>query len=211
MKKSSIISSAFAALLLISSACSAPREGAAPSQQSQESQSLIGSLLSGLIDQNTTVTKERLAGTWKYSTPECRFSSENALAQAGGAVAASTVEEKLAALYSKVGITSSTFSITFNNDNTCSVHLGNRNFSGTYSLDSDTRKLSISAAGGLLKLNAQVYYSYTQLTILFDAQKLLTTAKLLASFTGKGSSTIAAASDILDNYQGAMLGMNLKK
>lgn len=181
------------------------------SDDSSSSQSVIGSLLSDLIGNSTTVTVEKLAGTWNYSSPECRFTSENALAKAGGSVAASTVEEKLTSIYSAINIKSSNTSFTFNEDGTCVMVLGGRSINGTYTLDSDTRALSMKSNTGIIKLNAEVYYSYTTLSLLFDANKLMTIVKMISSFTGKGSSTMSTVSSILDNYDGMMIGMNLTK
>lgn len=175
------------------------------------SQSLLGSLLSSLIGNNTTVTVENITGTWNYSSPECRFSSENALAQAGGAVAASTVEEKLSTIYSNINIKPGNTSFTFNDDNTCVMVLGGKTINGTYTLDSETRELNIKSKTGLLKLNTTVYYSYSSIALLFDADKLLSIVKTLSAFTGKGSSTLSTVSSVLDNYSGMKIGMNLTK
>lgn len=215
------ISSLAAALLLIlgMASCGAARTSGSSSSKStttsqsssKNSQGLLGGLLSSLVGNAVPLSQKSILGTWVYSTPDCRFTSENALAQAGGEVAAATVEEKLADMYAKVGISNTTFAIQFNEDNTCAMQLGSRTISGKYTLNTETRALTITSSTGLIKLNATVYYSLGQLTILFDANKLLSTVKMLSAITGKGSSTIAAASSILDNYQGMMIGMNLTK
>lgn len=181
------------------------------SDDDSNSQSLLGSLLSGLVGNNTTVTVDKIVGTWNYSSPECRFTSESALAQAGGAVAANTVEQKLATIYSNINIKSGNTSFTFNEDNTCVMVLGGKTINGTFTLDSDTRELSMKSKTGLIKLNAQVYYSYTTLSLLFDADKLLSIVKMISTFTGQGSSTLSTVNSVLENYNGMMIGMNLQK
>lgn len=206
-------------MLLVNTGCNAPMRTTGSSSSSSTtsssstsgSQSLLGSLLSGLIGNSTTITKEKIIGTWNYSSPECRFTSESALAQAGGAVAANTVEQKLAEIYPKIGITTGKTSFTFNEDNTCVMVFGGKSISGTYTINSETREIAIKSTTGLIKLNAQAFYSYTTLSLLFDADKLLTLAKMLSAFTGQGSSTMSAINAILENYEGLMIGMNLQK
>ncbi|MCD8387463.1 MAG: DUF4923 family protein [Bacteroidales bacterium] len=181
------------------------------SSDSSGSQSLVSSLLSSLVGNSTTVTPKRLSGTWKYSSPECRFTSENALTQAGGAVAANTIEGKLTDVYSKIGISASSCSFTFDEDGNCSMTLGGRTIKGTYTLDSDARELKIRSTTGLISFTAQVYYSYSTLTLLFDWERMLSLVKMVTAFTGQGSSTISALSSLLNQYDGMMVGMNLKK
>ena len=60
----------------------------------------VGSILGG-----QSLTAEALNGTWKYSKPACEFKSDDLLKKAGGALAASQIEDKLAEIYTKVGIT----------------------------------------------------------------------------------------------------------
>lgn len=214
IKKISLFALALALLLGMAS-CGAPRTAGSGTSASSSSnagsgaQGLVGGLLSSLVGNAIPLTKDKILGTWVYSSPDCRFTSDNALAQAGGEVAATTVEQKLADMYAKVGISETTFAVQFNDDNSCAVQIGGRVISGTYTLNTETRKLSINSSTGLIKLSATVYYSLGQLTILFEADKLLSTVKMLSAFTGKGNSTIAAASSILDNYKGMMIGMNL--
>lgn len=212
--KKTIYMAIVAIFTLSLAACGTMKPGASSSQpttDSANSQSLLGSLLSGLIGNNTTVTPENIAGTWKYSSPDCRFTSENALSQAGGAVAANEVESKLANVYAKVGITPTNCSFTFNKDNTCQMVLGGRTINGTYTLDTENRQINIRSTTGLISMNAKIYYSYSTLTLLFDANKLLSMVQMVAAFTGQGSSTIATLSSLLSQYDGMMIGMNLTK
>ena len=185
--------------------------GSGSSSSGNGSQSMLGSLLSDLLGSAIPVTYDNIAGTWTYQSPDCRFESENALAKAGGAVAASTVESKLADLYKKVGIAPGVCSFTFNKDQTCSLKFGSRSISGTYTIDSNTKAITIASSTGLIRLSGQVYYSGSTLSILFNADKLLSAVKMIASFTGQGSSTLSTVSSLLNNYDGMMIGMNLVK
>lgn len=172
---------------------------------------MLGSLLSGLIGQAVPMTQKTIIGTWNYQSPDVRFQSDNALAKAGGALAASTAESKVAELYNMIGIRKGNCYYTFNEDGTCKIKLGSIPLNGTYTFDPDKRELKIKAGLGMVSMTAKVYYDMSQLTLLFDADKLLSMAQTVGNFTGKGSSTLSAISGVLNSYDGLMLGMNLKK
>lgn len=175
------------------------------------SQSMIGSLLSGLIGQAVPINQKTLIGTWNYQSPDVRFQSDNALAKAGGALAASTAESKVADLYSMIGIRKGNCTYTFNEDGTCKIKLGSIPLNGTYTFDPDKRQLKIKAGMGMVSMTAQVYYDMSQLTLLFDADKSLSLAQTVGSFAGKGSTTLSALASVLGSYDGLLIGMNLKK
>ena len=82
--------------------------------------STIGNVLGSVLGLDKLTTKQ-LVGTWHYKGPGCAFTSENALAKAGGEVAAAEVKEKLAAQYAKLGFTAANTLITFNEDGTTSL------------------------------------------------------------------------------------------
>lgn len=181
------------------------------SSSSDNSQTMLGSLLSGLIGQAVPLTQKTLIGTWYYQSPDVRFESDNALAKAGGALAASTAESKVAELYNMIGIRKGNCYYTFNEDGTCKIKLGSIPLNGTYTFDPNSRELKIKAGLGMVNMTAKVYYDMSQLTLLFDADKLLSMAQNVGNFTGKGSSTLSTISSVLNSYDGLMLGMNLKK
>lgn len=189
--------------------------GASSAQTSQSKPSgsglgnMLGGLLGDLVGNAIPLSEEAIQGTWKYSSPACKFDSESALAKAGGAVAATTAEEKLGNVYSKIGIKSGSCSYTFNADKTCVMKFGKRTIKGTWSLDAENRDLQIKAT--LFTLKAKAYYNTKELTLLFDADKLLNIVKVLSAFAGNLNSSIASVSGILDSYDGMQLGMNLKK
>lgn len=186
-------------------------QAAGQQQTGGQSQGLLGNLINGLVSQAVPLSKKAIAGTWTYSSPACKFTSENYLAQAGGAVAATAVEDKLAQGYSAIGIVPGQCTFTFAEDDTCVITMGSYQIAGTYTLNAETRDLTIVSTTGLIKINAKAYYSIGQLTLLFDANKLLSIAKAVATFTGKGNSTIGAISGLLDSYEGMQVGMNLTK
>lgn len=214
IKKITLSLVAIVAVICLSSCGASKGVGAqagSQSQQAAQSQGLLGNLINGLVGQAVPLSKKAIEGTWTYSSPACKFKSENALAQAGGAVAATAVEDKIGQGYAAIGIVPGQCTFTFAADGSCVVALGSNQINGTYTLNPETRDLSIVSSTGLIKLNAKAYYSIGQLTLLFDASKLLSLTKAVAAFTGKGSSTIATISGVLNSYEGMQVGMNLTK
>lgn len=172
---------------------------------------VLGSLLGGLIGNAVPVTEKSIVGTWIYKSPEVRFESENLLTQAGGEVAAASIEAKLADLYSKIGIKAGESGFIFNEDKTCTIALGATSINGTYTLDVKSHEINIKSSTGLIKLKGKAYFGLNSLSIIFDADKLLSVAQGIASFTGKGGGALGTVSGLLGSYKGLMLGMELQK
>lgn len=172
---------------------------------------VLGSLLGGLIGNAVPVTEKSIVGTWIYKSPEVRFESENLLSKAGGEVAAASIEEKLVNIYSMIGIKAGESGFIFNEDKTCTIALGATSINGTYTLDVKTHEINIKSNTGLIKLKGQAYFGLGTLSIIFDADKLLSVAQGVAAFTGKGGGTLGSLSGVLSSYKGLMLGMELQK
>ena len=69
--------------------------------------------VSNIVSGISGVKQSDLEGTWKYASPACSFTTEDLLKKAGGAIVANEVSEKLAGIYSKIGISSEKFGYTF--------------------------------------------------------------------------------------------------
>lgn len=93
--------------------------------------STLGNVLGSVLGLDKLTTKQ-LVGTWHYKGPGCAFTSENALAKAGGEVAAAEVKEKLAAQYAKLGFTAANTSISFNEDGTFNAHIDGKALNGKH-------------------------------------------------------------------------------
>lgn len=184
---------------------------AASSASTSTAGNVLGSLLGGLIGNAVPVTEKSIVGTWVYKSPEVRFESENLLSQAGGEVAAATIEGKLTDIYSKIGIKAGESGFIFNEDKTCTIALGATAINGTYTLDVKSHEINIKSSTGLIKLKGKAYFGLNSLSIIFDADKLLSVAQGIASVTGKGGGTLGAVSGMLGSYKGLMLGMELQK
>lgn len=168
--------------------------------------STIGDVISSVIGSNN-LTKSQLYGTWKYNGPGCAFTSNSALAKAGGEVVASQIKSKLKEDYSKVGFTSKNTQITFNKDNTFTAYVDGKKFSGNYTYDESTNALKLS--GLLLSLNGYATRNSQGVAILFESKKLLTLIQTMASMSG--NATLSSIGEISKNYNGVRLGFDMAK
>lgn len=149
-----------------------------------------------------------MTGTWTYASSAVEFESENLLMKAGGAAAATMAENKLNEQLKKVGITDGKMTFTFNADSTFVSTVGKKKLSGTYSYDPSTQQVDLKYLR-LLNLHAKVNCTSSSMELLFNSDKLL---KLMSFIGSKSNSTaLKTVSSLADNYDGMMLGLELKK
>lgn len=166
----------------------------------------IGDVISSVIGSNK-LTKSQLYGTWKYNGPGCAFTSNSALAKAGGEVVASQIKAKLKEDYNKVGFTSRNTQLTFNKDNTFTAYVDGKKFSGNYTYDESTNALKLT--GLLLSLNGYATRNSQGVAILFESKKLLTLIQTMATMSG--NATLSSIGEISKNYNGVRLGFDMAK
>lgn len=153
------------------------------------------------------VKAQNLIATWSYSGPGCAFTSENLLAKAGGEVAAVQIEEKLLPYYKQVGISSSNTFITFNEDETFTSKIAGTPFSGKYSFDEATQKITLK--GLLLSVNCYAKKEINGISILFEAKKLLTVLQTMSAMSG--NKDLQTIGDLSKNYEGVRVGFDMKR
>ena len=153
------------------------------------------------------VKAQTLIGTWKYSAPGCAFTSENLLAKAGGEVAAVQIEEKLQPYYQQVKISASNTFITFNEDGTFSSKIAGTPFSGNYTFDEASQKITLK--GLLLSVNCYTKKETNGISILFEAKKLLTVLQTMSALSG--NKDLQAIGDFSKNYDGVRVGFDMKR
>ncbi|MEG1562995.1 MAG: DUF4923 family protein [Bacteroides sp.] len=152
--------------------------------------------------------KVEMTGTWNYTGTACEFETENLLKKAGGALAASAVETQLDEQCAKIGMMPGKFSFTFNADSTFVNKYGKKQYKGTYSYNAATQKVHLKYAF-LIGFHAKTEISAKDMNLLFNADALL---KMLTFFGSKSSSTmIKTASELGKQYDGMLLGFELKK
>ena len=150
-------------------------------------------------------------GTWTYSGTAVKFESDDLLKSTAASLAASQVEDKLDSYAANIGIKAGTFSFTFNEDKTFSATVKGKSFNGTYTVSEDYKTISLQfgKAIGLKPFTATISATSGQLDLLFQADKLL---ELLVKLTSTSSnSTLKTIGSLVNQYDGMMLGLELKK
>jgi VCBS repeat-containing protein len=166
----------------------------------------LKSILTGVGDKATTSSS--IIGTWKYVGPQCQFESENLLAKAGGEVAAKEVEEKMQTVYDRIGMSGCEY--TFNEDGTYSYTLKKRTMSGTYTFDDKEKTITMKGKLGV-KTVAHVTVTGNDMSLVFNADKLMSVLKTITGTVSKVNSTAATINSVAGSYDGLMLGFDLKK
>ncbi|MBR6482987.1 MAG: DUF4923 family protein, partial [Bacteroidaceae bacterium] len=123
--------------------------------------------------------------------------------QAGGEIAASQVESKLATYLGKVGIKPGSCSYTFNNDGTYTAKLGK------YTLDTANKTITMTYLNDMATTQPKVVMTGNSISLLYDADKLMTILNKVSS--ASSNSTLNTLSSLLSNYNGLLIGMQLQK
>jgi hypothetical protein len=153
------------------------------------------------------VKAQNLIATWKYSGPGCACTSENLLAKAGGEVAAVQIEQKLLPYYQQVKISESNTYITFKEDGTFSSKIAGTPFSGNYTFDEASQKITLK--GLLLSVNCYAKKEANGISILFEAKKLLTVLQTMSAMSG--NKDLQTIGDLSKNYDGVRVGFDMKQ
>lgn len=166
---------------------------------------VLGNILSSVTGSITT-TQANLIGTWTYYEPSVQFESENLWTQAGGAAAATKVEQKLVNVYKMAGITPGKLVFSFANNGQMTYNLGGRQLNGTYVFDSKSKTVTITTASGM-NLTSYVTISGQNMSLCFDSTKLL---NLISAFGGSNT-TLGNIGTIAQSYSGMKTGFKFKK
>lgn len=160
-------------------------------------ESLIGAFL----------PETEIPGTWEYLDVAVEFESSDALTQAGGALAAETVEDKIAPMLTKLGIKPGAFRFTFNEDGTATTTLGKKTISGTWKYDKEKEIVTLGLKNKEFQMRMTV--NGENINILFEANKLL---ELVKTISAKSSNaTITAIGAVVKAYDGMNIGFKCKK
>ncbi len=188
----------------------------------------LKNVLGSLIGNSMPVSDATIEGVWNYEGVSCVLESENALASIGGSAAAGTIATKLDGYLAKVGVAPGACTFAFLSGDSCEFTVKGHTLRGTYVLNSEDKTVDMNFYG-YVSMKGHVTYNLTNLELVFDADKLLTLIKKTTSMvssnsgglssllggntTGSAASTasLQAVASLLDNYNGMMLGMKLKK
>ena len=160
------------------------------------------------------VTFENLQGTWMYVNPALQLEGDNALKNVAGSLAATEAEKKMKEYCAKVGIVEGVFNYVFNSDSTFTSALKRGSLKGTYSVSPEDKTVTLGYTVGNKKLTvstltAHVVLSGNELTLLFNADKLLKFLSTVSSISS--NTTLKTINKLASEYDGMMLGFDLKK
>lgn len=198
MKKKTLLKSIWILLVMC---------GVSANAGAQDLKSILSGVAKAVVG-NKATTASSIIGTWTYSGPECQFESENLLAKAGGEMAAKEVEEKMIAVYNKVGMNNIRY--TFNEDGTYSYQMKKRTVTGSYVFDDAAKTITMTGKLGL-KTVAYVTVTGNDMSMVFKADKLMSILKTITGAESKVNSTAATINSVAEAYDGLMLGFELKK
>ena len=153
-----------------------------------------------------------LAGTWTYQSPAVTFKSDNALSTAGGVAASATIESKLSPYYKRLGL--NTMQFIFDSEGNFTLTVKKVTLKGTVTKNGDDGSLTFNFqsthATNLGHVSAKASKSATGvLTLTFDASRVISIVKGVASFTK--NSSLQTISTLLDSYNGIYAGAKFKK
>lgn len=153
------------------------------------------------------VPELEIPGKWSYLTVAVEFESADAITQAGGKIAAQTVEEKLVPMLTKIGIKAGAFTFTFGEDGTLSTMLAKKEVKGRWSYDKESESVTLSLAGK--EFTTRMTENGEHINILFKADKLL---ELIKTVSAKSSNTtLATIGAIAKSYDGMNIGFECEK
>ena len=179
--------------------------------QAQSLKDILGGLVNAV--KGSTTTEQSIVGEWGYTQPALALKSDNVLAQSGSSLMSGTIEKKLATYYEKVGLKAGSAAITLTEDKQFTLTMGKRTLQGTYEFDDATKALTLNfttkTSVKIGKIKGEAQLSGGDLKLLFAADKMLKIIKGLSAVSN--NSSIAAISQVADQYDGMSLGMTFAK
>ena len=153
------------------------------------------------------IPEVEIPGTWSYVDVAVEFTSADVLTNAGGKVAAQSVEEKLAPMLAKVGIKQGAFTFTFEEDGTLTTTLAKKTVKGTWKYDKKSESVTLGLSGK--EFSTRMTAGEKNINILFKADKLLELIKTVSATSS--NTTLAAIGAIAKTYDGMNIGFECEK
>lgn len=173
------------------------------SNATKESGSIVSNLIGG-----GKLKQAQVIGTWTYAEPAVVLESSSLLNKAGGKLIASKLENQLAEVLEKCGVTAGKMKLTINKDYTYNSVVNERTSSGTYELTDSTIVFYTARKVKAATVHAEATSSALLLTL--NADKLLHLVSVLGSSV-KTNSTMNAISKVASSYDGMQLGLRCRK
>lgn len=185
--------------------------GCFTSAEAQSLKDILGGIASTVADK-AGISSQSIVGTWNYVQPAVKLESDNLLANLGGKVAASEVEEQLKEEIDKYGLSKLGCTFTFNEDKTFSYTIGKITRQGTYTVDTSKKQIVMKPRLGKSQ-TATYELSGQKLSVYMKADgvmKLIQGASSLAS-KATSNSALSILSSLSKQYDGMELGVELQK
>lgn len=176
--------------------------------QAQDLKSILSGIANTVVGDKAT-NETSIIGTWNYVGPDCQFEGDNLLANAGGELAASKVEDKIESVLNKLGI--NTIQYTFNEDGTCSYKIKNKDVKGTYTFNPEAKTITIKTGKLGVSTTAHVVTLGSNMSFVYNADKLMAALKTITGAASKVNSTASTLNELANNFDGLRLGFELKK
>ena len=169
-------------------------------------------ILTGVVKNvvgDKTTTANSIVGTWTYVAPDCQLKGDNLLTNIGGDTAGNEIEKQLEPVYQKTGL--NTIQYTFNEDKTCSYTVKGKKVEGTYEFDPEAKTITIKGGRLGVKTTAQVVTLGSNMSFLFDADKVLSVVKTITGVASKFSTQASTLNKLAEQFNGLLVGFELKK
>lgn len=154
-------------------------------------------------------TEASLIGTWDYVGPDCQLKGDDVLKNLGGEAAGEEIEKKMAPIYEKAGL--NTIQYTFNEDKTCSYSIKGKKVEGTYEFDAEAKTVTIKAGKLGIKTTAHIVTLGSNMSFVFDADKILSVVKTITGAVSSLNSSTSTVNKLVEQFNGMMIGFELKK
>lgn len=174
----------------------------------QDLKGILSGVAKAVVGDKAT-TAASLVGTWDYVGPDCQLKGDDVLTNIGGETAGEEVEEKVEAIYNKAGL--NTIQFTFNEDNTCFYTVKGKKVEGTYEFDAEAKTVTIKAGKLGVKVTAHIVTLGSNMSFVFDADKILSVVKTITGVASKINSSAATINALASKFDGMMIGFELKK
>ena len=174
----------------------------------QDLKGILSGVAKAVVGDKAT-TAASLVGTWDYVGPDCQLKGDDLLKNIGGDAAGVEVEKKMVSIYEKAGL--NTIQYTFNEDKTCSYTIKGKKVEGTYVFDPEAKTITIQAGRLKVKTIAHVVTLGSNMSFVFDANKIFSVVKTITGATSSLNASASAINKLLDEFDGMMVGFELKK
>ena len=175
--------------------------------QAQSVKDIIEGVVNTVVGDKATNAKS-IKGTWKYSQPACEFESESFLSKAGGAAVTNKIKKRVAPVMKSLGING--IVSTFDGEGNYTTKIKKQTIHGTYTFNSKEKTITFKPKFGK-EYTAHVSVQGKEMTLVFNADKLMTILKSISNTTATQSTTAATINALLKSYNGMRLGFKLKK